>query len=324
MTKPDRIIVGDVGGTNVRFAISDEDQRGSIQELEYWSRENDNFENFEDAIDRYVETEDITLPEHGLFALAGPIKNGTVHLTNRNWTVSTSNLVEKFGFKSVRLVNDYAAMARSIPELPSSAFKTVHQGETPTERLPVLVAGPGTGLGIATLLPAVSKRWKVITGEGGHSAFAASTDEEWELAKILRKKFGYVSRELVLSGASLNDVHEAICVIHGIEYVEMAPTEIMGRANNNDPVCRDVCETRAGALLETLGDLALINGTVGGVVITGGVAERLFEFLKRKDLLQRFFSRGIMSSYLEPINIKLLQFPKAPLFGAIALYDDGI
>lgn len=324
MTKLDRIIVGDVGGTNVRFAQADENQRSSSNGLDYWTSENDNFSSFEDALENYIETKQISQIEHGLFALAGPIKNDSVDLTNRNWTVSAKNLVKRFGFKSVRLVNDYAAMARSIPELPDSAFRKIHQGETPNERLPVLVAGPGTGLGIATLLPAVSKRWKVITGEGGHSAFAASTEKEWELAKILRKKFGYVSRELVLSGASLNDVHSAICEIHGVEYQEMAPTEIMDRAKKSDPVCLDVCETRAGALLETLGDLVLINGTLGGVVITGGVAERLVDFLRKKELLKRFFSRGVMSSYLESINIKLLKFPEAPLYGAIALYDDGI
>ena len=324
MSQPERIIVGDVGGTNVRFAVVEGSDRGSGELPKFRSHENDSFSSFEEALEKYFRSENVDRPDHGLFALAGPIKNNAVHLTNRKWTVSADTLVEKFGFKSVRLVNDYAAMARSIPELPDSAFKPIHEGETPSERLPVLVAGPGTGLGIATLLPAVSKRWKVITGEGGHSAFAASSDKEWELAKVLRRKFGYVSRELVLSGSSLDEVHKAICKIHGVEYEQMEPAEIMERARNNDHVCSDVCEIRAGALLETLGDIVLINGTLGGVVITGGVAERLFDFLKDKDLLERFFSRGKMSPYLEPVNIKLLQYSKAPLFGAIALYDDGI
>lgn len=324
MTKLERIIVGDVGGTNIRFAIAEENQRGTEELSQLWVQENDRFSSFEDALEVYLGSFECERPEHGLFALAGPIKNDTVRLTNRDWMVSGAGLVKKFGFRSVRLVNDYAVMARSIPELPSKAFKDIHKGETPTERFPVLVAGPGTGLGIATLIPAFSKRWRVITGEGGHSAFAARTPTEWELVKVLRNKFGYVSRELVLSGSSLNDVHEAICSIYGVEYHKMAPSEIMRLAGEDDRVCSDVCEIRSGALLETLGDIALINGTLGGVVITGGVAERLFGFLKKPNLLERFFSRGLMTSYLEPINIKLLQYPLAPLYGAIALYDDGI
>lgn len=320
----EKIIVGDVGGTNIRFAIVDEHDIGTGELPHLWIQENDKFTSFEEALETYLSTVKDEKPSHGLFALAGPIRNDTVQLTNRNWTVSIAKLVDKFGFKSVRLVNDYAAMARAIPEIPENAFKLIHQGKTPKRRYPVLVAGPGTGLGIATLIPAVTKYWKVITGEGGHSAFAASTDKEWDLARALRKKFGYVSRELVLSGSSLGDVHEALCNMHDVDYEPLPPSEIMNRARMNDPVCRDVCEIRAGVLLETLGDLALINGTLGGVVITGGVAERLFEYLKRKDLLERFFSRGIMSPYLEPINIKLLQFPQAPLFGAAALHYDGI
>ena len=94
------------------------------------------------------------------------------------------------------------------------------------------------------------------------------------------------------------------------------------RAKSGDKLARDICEIRAGATLDALGDAALINGTRGGVVITGGVAERLVDWLSAPEALARFFERGPMSHYMEPIPIRLLQDGAAALIGAAALHFD--
>lgn len=319
---PDSVLVGDIGGTNVRFARARLGFAGHPEIEDVQVLPGDDFPCFDDALKLYLHELGNERPERALFAFAGPVRDGVVRLTNRDWTINGRALAAKLGFQRIRLVNDYAAMARAIPELPDDSFRVLHVGRVPDERAPILVAGPGTGLGMATLLPEGERGWRVMTGEGGHAAFAPRTQREWELTKRLQVTHGYVSKELVLSGSGLNSVHQALCEIDGVEWVETPPAEIMRRAEAGDALCRDICEIRAGATLDALGDAALINGTRGGVVITGGVAERIVDWLAQPKALERFFERGPMSHYMQPIPIRLLMEGEAALIGAAALHYD--
>jgi len=318
----DTVLVGDIGGTNVRFGRARLGFAGHPEVGDIAVMPGDNFKTFDDALNLYLGQLGNQRPREALFAFAGPVRDETVRLTNRNWTINSRDVARASGLERVRLVNDYAAMARSIPELGDDSFRLLHDGRIPDERAPILVAGPGTGLGMATLLPEGERGWRVMTGEGGHAAFAPRSDREWELTKRLKQMHGYVSKELVLSGSGLNAVHKALCEIDGVSWVETAPAEIMKMAEQGHTIARDICEIRAGATLDALGDAALINGTRGGVVITGGVAERLVDWLAQPKALSRFFERGPMSHYMEPIPIRLLMEGEAALIGAAALHFD--
>ena len=319
---PDSVLVGDIGGTNVRFGRARLGFAGHPEVEDIEIMPGDDFCCFDDALKTYLTRFGNNPPARALFAFAGPVRDGIVRLTNRDWTVNSRELADKVGLDRIRLVNDYAAMARSIPELGDESFHLLHDGRTPDERSPILVAGPGTGLGMATLLPEGERGWRVMTGEGGHAAFAPRSDREWELTKRLQQQHGYVSKELVLSGSGLNAVHKALCEIDGVTWQETSPAQIMRQAEQGDTISRDICEIRAGATLDALGDAALINGTRGGVVITGGVAERLVDWLAMPNALSRFFDRGPMSHYMEPIPIRLLMQGDAALIGAAALHFD--
>jgi glucokinase len=319
---PDTVLVGDIGGTNVRFGRARLGFAGHPEVDDISIMPGDSFRSFHDALNMYLGQLGNKRPQQALFAFAGPVRDGIVRLTNRDWVVDSQELERQTGLERIRLVNDYAAMARSIPELGDESFRLLHDGHVPDERAPILVAGPGTGLGMATLLPEGERGWRVMTGEGGHAAFAPRSEREWELTKRLRSTHGYVSKELVLSGSGLNAVHKALCDIDGIKWERTAPAEIMRRAEAGDGLSRDICEIRAGATLDALGDAALINGTRGGVVITGGVAERLVDWLAQPKALSRFFERGPMSHYMEPIPIRLLMEGEAALIGAAALHFD--
>jgi len=319
---PDSVLVGDIGGTNVRFGRARLGFAGHPEVEDVAVLPGDKFGSFDDALNVYLGQLGNQRPDQALFAFAGPVRDGVGSLTNRNWTINSRELARSVGLSKIQLVNDYAAMARSIPELGEKSFRLLHDGRVPDQRHPILVAGPGTGLGMATLLPEGDRGWRVMTGEGGHAAFAPRSEREWELTKRLRVSHGYVSKELVLSGSGLNAVHQALCDIDGEPWQVTAPAEIMRRAMEGDRICRDICEIRAGATLDALGDAALINGTRGGVVITGGVAERLVDWLAQSEAMSRFFERGPMSHYMEPIPIRLLMESEAALIGAAALYFD--
>lgn len=321
----DPVLVGDIGGTNVRFAIAKRGFAGHPVISDVSILPGDDFETFDAALSAYCEEIDEKKPRQSLIALAGPVDEGKVTLTNRDWTVDARRLEKNCQFQRVKLVNDYAAMARAIPELPDSAFRVLRAGQPDEEtRDPILVSGPGTGVGMATLIPVGSTGWRVLTGEGGHAAFAPANEREWKLAERLRASHGYVSRELVLSGSGLTAVHKALCEIDGVAWEDMGAAEMLERARRGDRICLDICEIRARGTLYALGDAALMNGTKGGVVITGGVAERLADWLAAPEAISRFLQRGPMSDYMVPIPIRLLLSGEAALVGAAALHFDEV
>ena len=314
------ILVGDVGGTNVRFAIARR-QGGRIVIDHFAKFAGDDFSGFDDVLGVYLDQENVR-PGRGCFAMAGPVQHGQVTLTNRGWTVCEQKLEETFGFAEARLINDFTAMARSVPELDQANFEQILPG-VPEPDAPVVVAGPGTGFGVATLLRD-QDNWHVLTGEGGHIAFAPRTDLEFELAKILLKKFGYVSNELVASGMGLEPVHAAFCEIFGREIEDLSPHDMRERADAGDELFRQLILVRACTVMGAVGDLVLANGAVGGVVLAGGVTERIVDFLRTPEAADRFRERGPMSSFLENCPVVLMRDPEAPLIGAAAYYDQEL
>lgn len=312
------VLVGDVGGTNVRFARADL-AGDSIKVSGFAKLRGDDFCCFERALEKYCAETETCTGGAAVFALAGPLRDGKVHLTNRDWTVSKADLKGEFTLADVHLINDFAAMARAVPELGTKTMQVIKTGQADPKR-PIIVAGPGTGLGVATLFPDPKGRWNVISGEGGHLAFAPRNDLEIELLKALQAERGYVSNELVCSGMGLPAVHRALCAIHGIEYVETPPADMLSAADRGNTFFLELCRLRARAVMSAVGDLALANGALGGVVLAGGVTERLLPYLLENDAQQRFTERGPMSGYLATCPIHLMTDPAAPLIGAAALY----
>lgn len=311
------LLVGDVGGTNARFALAL--QRGDWLRIERFEvLAGEDYPAFADALRHYLDQTGLK-PEAACIAVAGPVRDGAVHLTNRDWHISEASLRETFGIPQALLINDFVAMARSVPELEPEAFELVFDGE-PVAAAPVIVCGPGTGFGVSTLVPEANGRWRVLAGEGGHIAYAPRTALERELAAILARDHGYVSNELVASGSGLEEVHSAFCEIYGVAKVTLTPGEMRSRADAGDAMYSALIEVRALAVLGAAGDLVLATGALGGVVLAGGVSERLGDILKTPPARERFVSRGPMSGYLERCPVRLLHDPVAPLIGAAAYF----
>lgn len=314
---PGGLLVGDVGGTNARFGMAVRGKTGfGIEKLERFV--NDEFASFEDALGSYLATGG-KQPTAACIAVAGPVHAGEVRLTNRDWRVSERALKDEFGISVPLVVNDFLAMARSVPELGADSFEQIFDGEAVAEA-PIIVAGPGTGFGVATLLPS-ARGWTVLAGEGGHIAYAPRTDIERKLAAILTRDYGYVSNELVASGSGLEEVHKAFCELFGEAYVETTPEEMRAKAEAGDAMFAALIDVRAMAVMGAVGDLALTNGAKGGIVLAGGVSERISSYFKTPAARDRFVSRGPMSAYLERCPVRLLRNPAAPLIGAAAHFE---
>ena len=139
------------------------------------------------------------------------------------------------------------------------------------------VAGTGTGFGVGYRVP-TKHGYHVLASEGGHAAYKPQTALEFELLLALQKERDFVSVELVSSGSGLPVVHQAICDIYGVPYEYVEPARMRELARAGDKVERDICNIRAAAVMGAIGDFALTGGAQGGVVLAGGVSERMIEF----------------------------------------------
>ncbi len=311
------LLVADIGGTKARFATATR-RNGRIDIDDFQVLAGGDFETFDGALQRYLDLSGVQ-PGLACIAAAGPVQNGAVHLTNRDWTVSEAALRKRFGFSSVALFNDFVAMARAVPEMQAEAFLPVLDGEA-VPGAPVLVTGPGTGFGVATLV-ALNEGWKVLGGEGGHMAYAPRTALERELAGLMMRDHGYVSNELVASGSGLNAVHAAFCEMFDVEAVPMTAAEMSARAEAGDEMYQALIQVRALAVMGAAGDLVLANGALGGVVLAGGVSEKFKDIFRTPEARERFVARGPMSGFLEQCPMRLLHEDTAPLIGAAAQFE---
>jgi glucokinase len=314
----DAIIVGDVGGTNVRFAeVRRVNGKLALEGFDKFT--NTQFDTFYDALAAYLSKYKCG-SKHACFALAGPIRAGEVQLTNYPvWHVSEQELSSRFGFADPLLINDFAGMARSVPEYGAGGLDVIVDGHA-VKDVPMVVTGPGTGLGVATLLPS-AQGFRVLSGEGGHTAYAPRTALEFQLATLLLQSRGYVSNELVCSGSGLPHVYRAFCQIYGRPEESLSPQDMRERADAGDDMFQRLIEVRALCVMGAAGDLALTNGALGGVVLAGGVTERIVDYLRRPSAVSRFRDRGPMSGFLKDCPVFLLADPHAPLLGAGAYFE---
>jgi len=314
------VLVGDIGGTNVRFAMAGRVE-GAWRLEQIVRYPGDAFDSLEAALARFLDATGAR-PRAALFGIAGPVDDDAVALTNRAWpSISGRALERRFAIDRVLVRNDFEVMARAAPELGADAFRTV-RGGLRRPGAPILVAGPGTGFGLATLAP-IGARWRVIGGEGGHQAYAPGTDFEWAVARRLAAG-GYVSIERVAAGAHYGEVVAAVRAVLGLpEQAAPEPDALIVAAREGEAYAAAVCGLRAAAILQACGDGVLAVGARGGCILAGGVAERLFEWLVRPESLARFDAHGPMSDYMRAIDVQLMVAPTAPLIGAAALFADN-
>jgi glucokinase len=313
-------VVADVGGTTARFAALGAD--GSPGEpLELASRD---FPGLEGALAAAFER--LGSASAVAVAVAGPVVGDEVELTNVGWAFSIERTRTRLGLDRLVVVNDFAALARSLPALPPGAFETIRAGEPrpERERAPWAVLGPGTGLGVAGLVP-VPDGWQVLPGEGGHRDLAATEELEWRVVERLAARYGHVSAERALSGPGLVALHEAVCELDGRPCRELDPAgvaEAARGAGDDAAAARSACGLFSGWLGAFAGDVALTLGARAGVVLAGGVLAGLGPAFDRRRFVERFLGKGRFAAWLEPVPVlRLLDPVRAALRGAALLLD---
>jgi glucokinase len=307
---PKRVLLGDIGATNARFARLSDGALGPISNFSVAD-----FPDFRDVLGTFLDGDCQSVTGHeAVLAIAGPVSGGRCVLTNRSWIIDRDELGKAFGFAQVRLCNDFEAVSRSLPHLTTTDLFRLGDGK-PIAGAPMAVLGPGTGLGVACLMP-TSGDPAVIASEGGHSTMAASSPREDAIIDYLRRQFGHVSAERVLSGSGLENLYRAVVAPDGIDAPKRSAPEIT-KAGLDDtcPISREALEMFCGMLGTIAGNVGLMFGARGGVYIAGGIAPRITDFIARSEFRARFESKGRFRTYLQSIPTSIVIHPAATFVG---------
>jgi glucokinase len=291
-------LLGDIGGTNARFAWQCERGAAPIDVATYACADHDSIVS---AIRHYLIEHGKRPPRECAIGIANPITGDLVRMTNHHWSFSIAELQRELGLERLVVINDFTALALSLPALKPSDLLQVGGG-TVTPGAAMAVLGPGTGLGVSGLLSCGRGGFAPINGEGGHVTLAASNDWEAAIIDRLRSRFGHVSAERALSGPGLVHLYEAVCAQSNHATLALSPAEVIARARSaGDPHCGAAIDLFCNLLGGVAGNLALTLGARGGVYIGGGIAPRMVHEIRRSSFRERFESKGRFCQYLKDI-----------------------
>ncbi|MET3715228.1 glucokinase [Pseudomonas sp. PvP001] len=230
-------LIGDIGGTNARFAIWENDALHSV---------------------RVFATADYTSPEHAIgvymadlklqkgdigaacLAVAGPVDGDEFRFTNSHWRLSRKAFCQTLQVGHLLLINDFTAMALGMTRLQPDEYRLVCEGEADPAR-PAVVIGPGTGLGVGTLI-GLRNGWMALPGEGGHVDLPVGSPREAQLRAHIEAQIGHVSAETILSGGGLLRLYQTVCEVDGHEPSCTSPAQVTEAGLAGDPVARETLE----------------------------------------------------------------------------------
>ena len=307
-------LVGDLGGTNARFALVGE-MGGRPEPCGIKAYAAKDYASPEDAIEAYLKDVGAERPTRVVLAVAGPITNGAMHFTNLDWEVSEARLTSVGGFKAARLLNDFAAQALGAPRLDRENLRVLGPDLERTGQGTMVILGPGTGFGVAGLVRQGDVE-TVLSTEGGHVGFAPADDFEIEIWRRFIRSRDRISIERILSGSGLHELYQAIADIEGAEAPLPDARAVQAAAESGDALPARTVDRFCRILGGVAGDFALGFGARGGVYVTGGVAEKLANELAQGGFRERFEAKGRFVDYMRAIPTWLVTDPYAPLIGA--------
>jgi glucokinase len=318
-SQTDAFVLADVGGTNVRFVVLKDGVQGEVDRMKVRDHAT-----FDEALSEFLGRQpDRAAIRGALLAVAGVVKDGRCNLTNNQWVIDAAELRIRFGFASARVINDFEALAWSLPHLPRDHLLKIGGGEPAAADAPMLVFGPGTGLGVSAFVPTAGGGL-VLRSEGGHATLPSGSPREEAVIAHLRQSIGHVSAERVLSGGGLENLYRAIADIDRVDVPKREAAEITQAAiDNRCPTCRAAVDMFCALLGEVAGNLALVFRAEGGVFIAGGIVRHIRDYLPQTEFRHRFDAKGRFQAYLAPIPVYVIPRGDPAFIGLQALAGQG-
>ena len=310
------ILIADIGGTNARFAFADEAPLFFTQAQTLEAAE---FEHVSDAIDTYLHSHGVKQLSAISLAVAGPIRDHKVTFPNSHWSIDCADLSARYGTDHVRLLNDWEAIAYSLGSLGNDDLIDIggNWDAIPEGDFTVGALGPGSGLGMSGLLRRDGTLIPLVT-EGGHAGFSPENQLQGEILAYLHQKFDdRISRERLLSGPGLVNIHEALCEIHGQENPGLIAADIaVAGINKTDPICEETFDLFFEVLGQVAGDIALALGADEGIFIGGGICQRYPQQLQESRFRKGFENKGRHSHLMVDMPTWLITHKNPGLLGA--------
>ena len=300
------LVAVDVGGTNVRFAVAGASGLGGVRSMLCAD-----YPSLAAAFAAYVGETGVTAKAASI-AVAGPVQAPHVAVTNNHWHFSKAGLLAEAGLDQLLVVNDFTAQALAQADPSAHGNLPILDGAG-IATAPLLVIGPGTGLGVSALVPAGDGHIP-IEGEGGHVGMSPQSADEMALFAALRHEVGHVSAEHFVSGPGLETVYRL-----QTDAVMAAP-QIGAAALAADGPERDAALAMLGILGSVMADAVLTIGCWRGVVIAGGIVAQLRPLLEDSPFASRFRHDGVMGRLLADVPVWLCVDPHAGLRGAAAAF----
>jgi glucokinase len=308
-------LIADIGATNARFALVAPD--GAITRARVLA--SDDFASLSDAIEAYLAAEaPPQKPTRAVLAVAAPVTGDVVAFTNHPWKFSVDNLRQRHGLEQLRVVNDFVAHASAVPFL-NPADRTQVGGGAAVAGAPIGLIGPGSGLGVSSLLSA-GQTVVTVQGEGGHVTMAAGDAREAAVIELVRSRFDHVSAERFLSGPGLVNLYNALCELAGEPAAPLTAEQITdAQIERQEPRAGEARAMFCAMLGTVAGNLALTIGARGGIYISGGIVPKLGQAFAQSQFRARFEAKGRFSGYLAAIPTYVITHPWPALLGAAKL-----
>lgn len=308
------VLVGDIGGTNARFAILVD---SNSEPKEFPVLQTADFASIDDAIQTAILDHTSLLPRSVILAVAGPVDGDEIDLTNCAWVVRPKQMIENFGFSDVTVLNDFEAQALAAVSLEGKNLTQI--GGRPGEIIATrVVLGPGTGLGVAGLVR-TRKAWVPIPGEGGHIDIGPRSARDYAIFPHIATIEGRVAGEQILSGRGIVNLYRAICAADKVEAILDNPADITAQGlDGSNQQAKETVELFAIYLGRVAGDLALVFMAVGGVYLSGGIPQRILPALKQGGFRAAFEDKAPHKAIMHDIPVHVITHQLAALSGLSA------
>jgi glucokinase len=316
------VLVGDIGGTNARFALVA--RKGGIPQL--LSREMTRQHPDLSSAIRVALAKGATegpAPRSAILAIAGRVDGPAVHLTNAGWVIEVARIGADFDLSSAVIVNDYVPVAAGVAAIAPDDLTPI--GPTCREAKGArLVLGPGTGFGAAALVP-YADSLAIVSTEAGHTELGPTDDFEERVWRVVERVEGRVTVETLLSGPGLRRLHAAVCHVRsGAPQTKLDPAAITRAGlTAEDPHSAEALDLFARLLGRVCGDLALTFLATGGVYIGGGIAPRIVQVLRRGGFREAFERKAPFATMMHAIPTSVITLRDPALTGLAALASEG-
>lgn len=321
-------LVGDIGGTNARFALLDSRNEPILTN----TFRTDDFPSLKAAVLTYLAEQKISQLSSAAIAVATPVVGDSVKLTNNHWSFSIDKMRADLNIDRLHVINDFTALALAVPHLPESELVKIGGGVIQENHAKAII-GPGTGLGVSGLV-FCDHHWVPLQGEGGHVSLGVRTAREFAVYERLLNQFRHVSAERFLSGPGLVNIVNALRDIDGLKAFDYSPADVTRwgmlryeaeqsgenyTALPEHACCEEALSIFCQLLGSCAGNLVLTLGAEGGVYIGGGIVPRLGNFFTESGFRREFEAKGRMQAYMQKVPSYVIHSQYPALIGAAQL-----